>query len=204
MECRQKYSDKIHRLFHVTFQYLPFAAVVADRVFCVHGGLSPLLRSVSDFEMLCKPCEYLRRLFIDLVWSDPNPHAPWFCASTRGVGQLFGEEVLNSFLDQNGLSMLIRSHEPCQQGVDRPFPGSRRCVTVFSTTDYCGLGNSGAMMAVSDNVELKEVNFEMISGRENRKRRVIFPEWILAPDARAASPPDILSLLGDFRMEVEC
>ena len=46
----------------------------------------------------------------ELLWSDPQPgvgRAP----SKRGVGVAFGSDVTRAFLEQNGLDLLVRSHE---------------------------------------------------------------------------------------------
>ena len=47
---------------------------------------------------------------VELLWSDPRPglgRTP----SPRGVGVSFGEDVTRRFLEANGLSLLVRSHE---------------------------------------------------------------------------------------------
>jgi len=38
-----------------TFDYLPIAAVVGDRIFCVHGGLSPQLKNIRDLNAIKRP-----------------------------------------------------------------------------------------------------------------------------------------------------
>jgi serine/threonine-protein phosphatase PP1 catalytic subunit len=46
-ECKRKFSVRLFKSVTDTFLYLPVAAVVANRVFCVHGGLSPLLKTLE-------------------------------------------------------------------------------------------------------------------------------------------------------------
>ncbi len=42
-ECKRRYSILLWRRFVDLFDYLPVAALIDDRILCMHGGLSPLL-----------------------------------------------------------------------------------------------------------------------------------------------------------------
>ena len=46
----------------------------------------------------------------ELLWSDPKP-AAGRGPSQRGVGVGFGPDVTCNFLQDNGLDLLVRSHE---------------------------------------------------------------------------------------------
>ena len=54
---------------------MPLAAVISDRVFCVHGGLSPSLNSLEEIINIQRPLPLNdgSGLAIDLLWSDPHP-----------------------------------------------------------------------------------------------------------------------------------
>ena len=48
-ECIRKYGSlNVWRACTDVFDYLTLAAVVDDKVFCVHGGLSPNIRDMKD------------------------------------------------------------------------------------------------------------------------------------------------------------
>ena len=46
----------------------------------------------------------------DLLWCDPQ-NEPGRSPSKRGVGMQFGPDITKKFLAENGLELLIRSHE---------------------------------------------------------------------------------------------
>jgi serine/threonine-protein phosphatase 4 catalytic subunit len=48
-ECQRKYgSSNVWRWCCEVFDYLALGAIVDGRVFCVHGGLSPVLQSIDQ------------------------------------------------------------------------------------------------------------------------------------------------------------
>lgn len=131
------------------FPALPLAAVCCGgSVFACHGGVSPWL-SLSSIES----CDRFSVKDVGqddvvdtLLWSDPREgDGP----SDRGcAGVHFSESSLRSFLGSVGCACLVRGHEMAD-GVFFPF-GGPVCVTVFSASDYCGLGNRGAVLAVDN------------------------------------------------------
>ncbi len=54
--------------------------------------------------------------------------------SKRGVGLSFGPDITKRFLDYNGLSLLVRSHEVKPEGYVVEHDGM--CITVFSAPNY--------------------------------------------------------------------
>lgn len=40
-DCKRRFSIRLWKQFTTVFDCLPLAAIVAGKVFCVHGGLSP-------------------------------------------------------------------------------------------------------------------------------------------------------------------
>ncbi|KAK8891551.1 hypothetical protein M9Y10_028764 [Tritrichomonas musculus] len=139
-------ANKVYRKFMKCFMHLPYAAVINDAYFCVHGGISPYLKSLKDISELIKPMISAdSELASDMVWSDPLESSKGFQPSDRGTGYFFNDKKLNVFLNENGLKKLIRSHESCMDGVDFPLDN---CITIFSNTDYCGMNNRAAVLVI--------------------------------------------------------
>jgi hypothetical protein len=61
----------------------------------------------------------------------------------------FGSDATAAFLERNGLSLLIRSHECVPEGYK--VLHNEQCVTVFSASNYCGRArNKGAVVRFED------------------------------------------------------
>ena len=54
---KRRYSVKLWRSFTDLFNFLPVAALIDERILCMHGGLSPDLHSIGDIEKLPRPTE---------------------------------------------------------------------------------------------------------------------------------------------------
>lgn len=85
------------------FDLLPLGAVVDGEVLCVHGGLSPEIRTIDQIRTLERCIEIpVQGPFCDLMWSDPDNIDTWVL-SHRGAGWLFGSKVTKEFNHINGL-----------------------------------------------------------------------------------------------------
>ena len=137
------------------FDYLPLAATIDDVIFCVHGGIPRPIDSSSAtrIEVINRipapydlspssPCEQpeLRQVVLDLLWSDPAQHEQekrldntGFGEGERGPGAIcYGDKAIQNFLDANGMSHIVRAHEPTQKGINISKGG--RVITIFSTS----------------------------------------------------------------------
>ncbi|CAD6207774.1 unnamed protein product [Miscanthus lutarioriparius] len=148
-ECKRRYSVRLWRLFSDCFNCLPVAALVDGRVLCVHGGLSPHLRSLDQIRRLPRPCDVPEEgLLCDLLWSDPSPQdSGWADNEDRGVSCTFGSDVVADFLRRHDLDLVCRAHQVVEDGYE--FFADRQLVTVFSAPNYCGeFDNAGAVMSI--------------------------------------------------------
>lgn len=97
------------------FGYLYNAVLVEGRCLMVHGGLSPNISSIQDLaraHMKHPEQEFLE----DLLWNDPNDMVKEVLYSPRGAGKLFGKSVTEKVLRKLGVNVLVRGHEPCEEG----------------------------------------------------------------------------------------
>lgn len=148
-ECKRRYSVKLWRIFADCFNCMPAAAVVEDKIFCMHGGLSPDLDSLSQIFDIPRPTDVPDEgLLCDLLWADPDPQSQGWGYNARGVSYTFGHDVISEFLARHDLDLVCRAHQVVEDGYE--FQADRKLVTIFSAPNYCGeFDNAGAMMVVS-------------------------------------------------------
>ena len=147
-ECKRRYTVKLWRVFGDCFNCMPVAAVVADKIIAMHGGLSPELTSLEQIARIERPTEVPEDgLLCDLLWSDPDPMIMGWGYNTRGVSYTFGHEVIRDFLKQHDLDIVCRAHQVVEDGYE--FQAARGLVTIFSAPNYCGeFDNAGGMMCI--------------------------------------------------------
>lgn len=148
-ECKRRYNVKLWKTFTECFNCMPVAAVVDEKIFCCHGGLSPDLKSFDDIRKLPRPTEVPDQgLLCDLLWSDPDSNVTDWGENDRGVSFTFGAETVSKFLHTFKLDLVCRAHQVVEEGYE--FFANRKLVTLFSAPNYCGeFDNAGAMMSVS-------------------------------------------------------
>ena len=56
-ECKRRTNIKVWKGFIDAFNTLPIAAIVAGKIFCVHGGLSPQLQHMDDIRQIARPTD---------------------------------------------------------------------------------------------------------------------------------------------------
>ena len=160
-ECKRRYNVKLWKSFVDLFNCLPIAASIDDKIFIVHGGLSPELKTLDQLQKIMRPTDIPEEgLLCDILWSDPDDNADGWGNNDRGVSVTFNEKVLKNFLDKNDLDLLCRAHQVVEEGYE--FFGNRSCITVFSAPNYCGeFDNSGAIMDVDEELMC---SFKVIKG----------------------------------------
>lgn len=144
------------------FDCLGISAIVDGRVFCVHAGLSPEVRTIDQINVIERRTEIPHEgPFCDLMWSDPEEIDSWGM-NARGAGWLFGARVTKEFNHLNGLELVARSHQLVQDGFKFQF--DKALVTVWSAPNYCyRCGNIAAIMTMTEAVDPKFDIFNSVS-----------------------------------------
>lgn len=138
------------------FNYLPLAATIDDVIFCVHGGIPRPIGGhattpLEFFNRVPVPYELspanspgedleVKQLVTDLLWSDPAQNQQeahldnnGFGEGERGPGAVcYGQKAVEEFIRNNGLSHILRAHEPTASGVS--VRKGAKVITIFSTS----------------------------------------------------------------------
>ena len=151
-ECKRRFNVKLWKLFIDLFNCFPVAACIDDKIFLVHGGISPYLTSIKDISRIQRPTDVPEKgLLCDILWSDPMSSPKGWDVNERGVSCTFNEKVLNDFLERNELDLVCRAHQVVEDGYE--FFGDKNLVTVFSAPNYMGeFDNSAAIMNIDENL----------------------------------------------------
>lgn len=180
VEITKKYDHGLFMMFCEVFKYLPLFTIINDAVFVVHGGLfndrnvtletldminrmdyKPEPEDPNSEKNKAFPQGYiLKRLQQDALWSDPtscrtgvtgNRNFDKVLQHPSGLGVIFGPSHTLSFLKNNKLKMVLRSHQVVPNGFDLPYKGTP-CVnkigTVFSCSNFLKSGNQAAFVVL--------------------------------------------------------
>jgi diadenosine tetraphosphatase ApaH/serine/threonine PP2A family protein phosphatase len=159
IECIERMGDgpgiyawqRINQLFN----WLPLAALIENKIICMHGGIGRSIEKVEQIEALQRPLtmdagtDRERVVLMDLLWSDPteNDSVEGLRPNARGPGLVtFGPDRVRDFCKENDLQLIVRAHECVMDGFERFAMG--HLITLFSATNYCGTANNAGAILV--------------------------------------------------------
>ncbi|KAK5840108.1 hypothetical protein PVK06_008983 [Gossypium arboreum] len=147
-ECKRRFSVRLWKVFTDCFNCLPVSAVVDKKILCMHGGLSPDMKSLDQIRAIERPIDIPDQgLLCDLLWADPDREISGWGENDRGVSYTFGADKVAEFLKKHDLDLICRAHQVVEDGYE--FFAERQIVTLFSAPNYCGeFNNAGALMSV--------------------------------------------------------
>jgi diadenosine tetraphosphatase ApaH/serine/threonine PP2A family protein phosphatase len=139
----------IWSLCNYLFDILPYAALIDNRVFSCHSGLSPSITSIDRIALLPRGIQVDERHspLSELCLNEPDEyevHAGrgWH-PPMRGSSALFGPVILRKFLRDNGLKFMTRGRDMVN-GHNWMF--DHKLVTLFSAPSDARDARLGAIM----------------------------------------------------------
>ena len=179
-ECIRKYGNNgnVWNIFTDVFDYLPLCALIDNKIFCLHGGLSPDIKTLEDINALDRKQELPKEgPMSDLLWSDPEEREG-FGQSPRGAGYVFGGDVSSKFNYTNNLSIVCRAHQLMMGGFQ--WFHDNNVLTIFSAPNYCyRCGNVAAIMEVDENMGHQIQTFDSAPRRGEAPIAKYSPDYFL-------------------------
>ncbi|GMT13245.1 hypothetical protein PFISCL1PPCAC_4542, partial [Pristionchus fissidentatus] len=151
-------AELLYAVINNTFGYLSIAAIIGNKIFCAHAGVSTSSFNRHEMRRLEKPYHMSTwdPLLHDIVWSDPslNMKGVYF-NSSRGTSMLFGEDEFVHAMENIDCVGMIRGHETMRKGFMLSW---NRLLSVFTIT---GKGQDGAIALVDENLNVSVRIFEV-------------------------------------------
>lgn len=132
----RKYGGKIYRKLAKMFANMSYAVLINNSVLGIHGGIARNLENIEEIIDLPKnDIIPSNQVAFELLWNDPSEEIEWFEPNIRGEGTFYyGRKALDTFLEKNGLSKIVRAHEAFFEGYKVMFEG--RLWSIFSCRYY--------------------------------------------------------------------
>lgn len=106
LECLERLGDEdgiwVWKRINGLFNWLPLAALIEQKILCMHGGIGRCINKIDQIEQLQRPItmEEGGPVLMDLLWSDPttNDGVQGVQPSPRGPGLVtFGPDRVKEF-----------------------------------------------------------------------------------------------------------
>ena len=169
-EIKTKYNTNedvanVTKQFGEIFQWLPLCSVINDKIFVVHGGMSPSINTLDEIAVMDRFTDPPNDgALTDLLFSIPFPadqseeNDAWGL-SPRGAGYYFNKCVVDQFCKRNKIEMIIRAGftpETIQTGYE--YQWENKLLTIESTPNIAYRNDNTACVAIVDgecNVKLE-------------------------------------------------
>lgn len=145
-ECMQRLGEDINdpnsvfQRINDLFEWMPLGATIMDKatqhkVFCVHAGIGTSFMKLEDLEKINRPLKIslgaindtVQQMAMDLLWSDPTASEDILGITPNVIRDpqkqnnimMYGPDQVEKFLKVNQLSLIVRAHQICPDGIDR-------------------------------------------------------------------------------------
>lgn len=151
-----KFGDKAQTVYDrlsSLFSHLHLGVLVERKYVMLHGGVPSKAKTVMDVAYACDKHPSSSHLE-EILWSDPVENIVGTYPSPRGAGMLFGKDITDRFLKMLDVQMMVRGHEPADDGYKINHDG--RALTIFSRTGPPYYNQHGAYLQLDLSKEFED------------------------------------------------
>lgn len=166
-DCKNIYkSISLYNRLNEVFKSLPVAALIGNKIFCVHGGFGPKCQTIAEINEINRFKDIdSDEILTDLTWSDPDFIKQKFRDNTRGAGHLMSKEAVLEFIAVNDLKLFVRAHQTQDLGFKYYFED--KLLSLWSAPLYYGTQSLAKVLKVDANLEMELIP---IDPHEKRSR----------------------------------
>ncbi|EER17121.1 conserved hypothetical protein [Perkinsus marinus ATCC 50983] len=179
-ECVRKFGNvNVWRCCTDLFDYMALSAIIDNKVFAVHGGLSPALHTMDEIRLIDRKQEVPHEgAMSDIMWSDPDEINGW-AESPRGAGWLFGGDIVKQWNHTNSVTLIARAHQLVMEGYKMMFDD--QLCTVWSAPNYCyRCGNIASVLCLDEQLKMDFRTFHAAPAEERAlPARKPMPDYFL-------------------------
>lgn len=155
-QMQEKFGERGHEVYlriRELFNYLYNAVLIDARCILLHGGVPSQATTIDDLVNAHKTHPKETHLE-EILWSDPSDEITGTYPSPRGAGKLFGEDVTEKFLKMLNVKVLIRGHEPCENGFK--INHHNKVLTLFSRKGAPYYNRYGAYLRIDVSAKVED------------------------------------------------
>ena len=178
-ETKRKYgNDEIFKIICEVFNFMPLAAIINNKIFCIHGGLTPDLETIEEINKIDRfACIDKNDQIFGLLANSPVEYSYWkflyyyniingWMEAPKGNDKYFLEEVTERFEKKNEIDLIICGRHYMEDGFR--FFHNNKLISLFSAPNYDGNKNKGAIIEIDENMEKRFLIFNNSKIKSNK------------------------------------
>ncbi|KAI0984466.1 hypothetical protein GJ496_004312 [Pomphorhynchus laevis] len=192
-ECVLKVNLSFYEVSLMLFRALPLASIVDNKLFCVHGCISPSMMQIKHLNSINRFIETpYNGVMCDLLWADPDepdpncigksskeerqclslrktlkPDMAFYHNAVRNCSYIVTPQATRSFLLTNDLLCVIRAHQVMQEGYCIHSYDSDflfpNMITIFSAPNYCDVYGNKGAVLQYNGYTLQIIQFDWVN-----------------------------------------
>ncbi|VDM49796.1 unnamed protein product [Toxocara canis] len=143
--------NALQKLMARMFDAMPLAALISCRILAVHSGIDEKMNSLKSIKSILRPLKGSGgELPRGIIFNLPHSEFDGFKRIKGSRGRYFGENDVKECVDTLGLSLIVRSRNPCPNGCF--LFGDNRMLSIWSNNGH-GI-RIAKTLSISDDMQI--------------------------------------------------